>query len=46
MMRAIGLWYQYPGEFRELIGNGMAYDFSWNYPGQHDVNIYDHIRHK
>lgn len=46
MSRAIGLWYRYPGEFRELIGNGMTYDYSWNHPGQHYVNIYEYIRHK
>ncbi len=46
MSRAIGLWYQYPGEFRELMHNGMAFDYSWNHPGQHYLNIYDYIRHK
>lgn len=42
--RAIGLWYQYPQYFRELMENGMHYDFSWNYPGQHYLNIYHHIQ--
>ncbi|NJP04229.1 MAG: glycogen synthase GlgA [Chloroflexaceae bacterium] len=46
MHRAIGLWYAFPGEFRELMRNGMRYDFSWNYPGQHYYNIYEYIRHK
>jgi starch synthase len=46
MNRAIGLWYAYPGEFRQLALNGMQFDFSWNYPGQHYLNIYEHIRHK
>jgi starch synthase len=46
MQRAIGLWYSYPGEFRSLIANGMRYDYSWNYPGQHYMNIYEYIRHK
>ena len=46
MRRAIGLWYDYPQEFRYLMLNGMRYDYSWNHPGQDYVNIYDHIRHK
>ena len=46
MLRAIGLWYSYPGDFRELMLNGMRQDHSWAGPGQHYENIYDHIRHK
>jgi starch synthase len=46
MSRAIGLWYSHPEEFRELICNGMRYDYSWNHPSQHYLNIYEHIRHK
>ena len=46
MARAIGLWFSYPGEFRQLMLNGMRQDHSWTWPGQHYVNIYDHIRHK
>lgn len=46
MHRAIGLWYAYPDDFRNLIMNGMRYDFSWNFPGQHYWNIYEYIRHK
>jgi starch synthase len=42
--RAIGLWYSYPRYFRELMMNGMRYDFSWNYPGHHYLNVYEHIR--
>ncbi|KFI24046.1 glycogen synthase [Nitrosococcus oceani] len=42
--RAIGLWYEYPQYFRELMENGMRYDFSWNHPGQHYLNIYHHIQ--
>jgi starch synthase len=42
--RAIGLWYSYPGYFRELVQNGMRYDYSWNHPGGHYVNIYHHIQ--
>jgi len=43
--RAIRLWYDYPDHFRELIYNGMNYDFSWRYPGDHYLNIYNLIRH-
>ena len=46
MARAIGLWYSYPDEFRQLMLNGMRQHHSWTWPGQHYVNIYDHIRHK
>ena len=46
LYRAIGLWYNYPGDFRELMVHGMRYDFSWNYPGWYYSNIYNYIRHK
>lgn len=42
--RAIDLWYEKPAAFRELIANGMAYDYSWNQPGQHYLDIYQHIQ--
>ena len=29
-----------PTEFRELVRNGMRYDFSWNHPGQRYLEIY------
>jgi starch synthase len=44
--RAIGLWYSYPKYFRELVGNAMRCDFSWNHPGQDYLNIYELIRDK
>ena len=44
--RAIGMWYVYPRHFRELMINGMRYDFSWNHPGGHYMNIYEYIRDK
>jgi starch synthase len=44
--RAIGMWYTYPQYFRELMKNGMKYDYSWNHPSQHYLNIYDYIRDK
>jgi starch synthase len=43
LYRAIGLWYSHPGEFRELMANGMHYDFSWNLPGQKYLEIYHQI---
>ena len=43
LIRAIGLWYSYPGVFRELILNGMNHDFSWSYPGQKYLEIYHRI---
>jgi starch synthase len=46
MTRAIGLWYDYPAEFRQLMLNGMAQEHSWAGPGQDYVNIYEYIRHK
>ncbi len=46
MNRAIGLWYDYPSEWRALMQQGMRYDYSWNYPGHHYVNIYDFVRNK
>ena len=46
MRRGIGLWYDYPQEFRYLMLNGMRYDYSWNHPGQDYLNIYYYIRHK
>ncbi len=42
--RAIGLWYDYPRYFRELMTNGMNYDYSWNHPGSDYLNIYNYIK--
>ncbi len=44
--RAISCYYQYPDHFRDLIRNAMHYDYSWKYPGQDYLNIYDYIREK
>ena len=46
LSRAIACYYGYPEHFRDLIRNGMRADYSWNFPGQHYLNIYDHIRSK
>src|SRR5260370_42278859 len=43
LYRAIGLWYSYTKYFRELMVNGMRYDFSWKHPGYHYVRVYDFI---
>ena len=40
------MWYSYPHYFRELMVNGMSYDFSWNHPGYHYLRIYEHIRER
>jgi starch synthase len=26
--------------------NGMRCDYSWNHPGQHYLNVFEHIRDK
>ncbi|MGC3959330.1 MAG: glycogen synthase [Verrucomicrobiota bacterium] len=44
--RAIGMWYSYPNHFRELMQNGMRCDYSWNHPGGHYLNVFEHIRDK
>ena len=46
LSRALGLWHFYPEEFRRLMSNGMHYDYSWNHPGRHYLDIYEYIRHK
>ncbi|HKK18215.1 MAG TPA: glycosyltransferase, partial [Opitutales bacterium] len=46
LSRAIACYYQYPEHFRHLMLNAMKADYSWNVPGQHYLNIYNHIRNK
>jgi len=46
LSRALGLWRHQPALFRELATQGMAYDYSWNHPGRHYVDIYEFIRHR
>jgi starch synthase len=46
LTRAIGLWYGYPAQFRELMLNGMRADHSWSRPGRDYLNVYDYIRYK
>jgi starch synthase len=44
LQRALGLWHHFPHYFRQLIENGMRYDYSWNHPGEHYLNVYHYIR--
>jgi starch synthase len=44
--RAVGLWFSFPGEFRQLAQQGMRCDYSWLQPARHYLDIYDYIRHK
>lgn len=44
MDQAIGLWGDYPQFFRQLMCNGMRYDYSWNHTAQHYLNVYNHIK--
>lgn len=44
--RAFACYWDYPDHFRHLMLNGMRYDYSWNIPGQHYLNIYDYVRDK
>lgn len=44
--RAFGLWWSFPDDFRCLMQQGMRCDYSWKDPGQHYLNIYQHIRAK
>jgi len=42
----IGLWHDYPEEFRELMVHGMRTDRSWARPGDEYLDVYEHIRHR
>jgi starch synthase len=46
MDRAFGLWRHDRDAFRRLARTGMRCDYSWKNPGQHYVNVYEHIRHR
>lgn len=46
LIRAVGLWNHYPEKFRQIMLQAMAYDYSWNEPGRHYLNIYEYIRDK
>ena len=44
LSRALSLWFERPREFRGLMRNSMRTDHSWSQPGQHYLNVYEHIR--
>ncbi len=44
--RAINMWYSQPQYFKELMENAMRYDYSWNHPGHHYMNVYNYIKEK
>ena len=46
LQRAFGCYRHFPDQFRQLMLNGMRSNHSWSEPGQHYLNIYDHIRDK
>ena len=46
MDRAIGLYYEFPEHFRDLMIHAMNSDYSWHRPGRDYGNIYDYIRNK
>jgi starch synthase len=46
LARALGLWWDYPEDFRTLMQQGMRYDYSWNHAGADYLNIYEYVRHK
>jgi len=46
LTRAIACYYQFPADFRAVMKNAMQFDYSWNHPGEHYLNIYDYIRNR
>ena len=44
--RAIGLWFDFPDQFRQLMVNGMRTDNSWSRAGQDYLNVCDYVRHR
>lgn len=46
LSRAISCYYQFPQDFRAVMQNAMGFDYSWNHPGEHYLNIYDYIRNR
>lgn len=44
--RAIQLYKNDRGRFEQIAKQGMAWDYSWNRPGEQYVGVYDHIRHR
>jgi starch synthase len=46
LSRALGLWFAYPDQFRQLMISAMRHDYSWARPGQDYLNIYHYIQNK
>ena len=46
LSRCIGLWYDFPKEFRRLITNAMAADNSWAQSGEQYLKVYEATRAK
>ena len=46
LRRALRLWFTSPDKFGELVANCMRADYSWAWPGQEYLDIYEYIRHK
>lgn len=46
LARALGLWFDYPASFRELMERCLREDHSWRQPAEDYLRIYEYIRHK
>ena len=44
LSRALSLWFERPRAFRDLMRSSMRSDNAWTRPGQHYLNVYEHIR--
>ncbi|NJN39437.1 MAG: glycogen synthase GlgA [Acaryochloridaceae cyanobacterium CSU_3_4] len=44
MNRALDLWSNHPQDFRNLILQGMAYDYSWKLPAEQYLQVYEFVR--
>ena len=44
MDRALGLYEEYPEEFKKLQVQAMECDYSWNNPGTEYEDIYNFVR--
>ena len=46
LSRAIGLWFDYPGEFRRLMTSAMTADHSWAQSAERYLQVYESTRTK
>jgi len=46
LSRALGLWFGYPAEFRQLMVDSMRAGYSWARPGHDYLDIYEYTRHQ